>query len=166
MKKVADRQILMAAQIASQDRCDPHLGLQMLSQVRCCPKTNPQSGAKRPETSLEPKITVENAVVFGTVAPSVTSVTVSPATATVSAGQSLKLSATVVTAGFANKAVYWSVDATSEAADITIDQNGVLHIPTGTTAASSVTVTATSIYDNTVTGTATITTAQSYLLIK
>ena len=101
----------------------------------------------------------ENAVVFGTVAPSVTSVTVSPATATVSAGQNLKLSATVVTAGFANKAVYWSVDATSEAADITIDQNGVLTIPSGTTAASTVTVTATSIYDNTVTGTATITTA-------
>lgn len=101
----------------------------------------------------------ENAVVFGTVAPSVTSVTVSPATATVSAGQSLKLAATVVTAGFANKAVYWSVDATSEAADITIDQNGVLYIPAGTTAASTVTVTATSIYDNTVTGTATITTA-------
>ena len=101
----------------------------------------------------------ENAVVFGTVAPSVTSVTVSPATATVSAGQSLKLSATVVTAGFANKAVYWSIDATSEAADITIDQNGVLYIPSGTTAASTVTVTATSIYDNTVTGTATITTA-------
>lgn len=101
----------------------------------------------------------ENAVVFGTVAPSVTSVTVSPATATVSAGQSLKLSATVVTAGFANKAVYWSVDATSETAGITIDQNGVLSIPAGTTPASEVTVTATSIYDNTVTGTATITTA-------
>ena len=67
MKKVADRQILMAAQIAIPGRYNPHLGLQMLSQVRCCPKTNPQSGAKRPETSLEPKITVENAVVFGTI---------------------------------------------------------------------------------------------------
>lgn len=101
----------------------------------------------------------ENAVVFGTVAPSVTSVTVSPSTATVSAGQSLELSATVVTAGFANKAVYWSVDATSEAADVTINDKGILFIPSDMTAASTVTVTATSIYDNTVTGTATITTA-------
>lgn len=97
--------------------------------------------------------------VFGTVAPSVTSVTVSPATATVSAGQTLQLSATVVTAGFANKAVYWSVDATSETAGVKISDTGVLSIPSTMTAASTVTVTATSIYDKTVTGTATITTA-------
>lgn len=101
----------------------------------------------------------ENAVVFGTVAPSITSVTVSPATATVSAGQTLQLSATVVTAGFANKAVYWSVDATSETAGVKISDTGVLSIPSTMTAASTVTVTATSIYDKTVTGTATITTA-------
>lgn len=101
----------------------------------------------------------ENATVYTSIQPTVTSVTVSPATATVSAGQTLQLSATTVTTGFANKAVYWSVDATSEGAGISIDQNGVLSIPTGTTASSTVTVTATSIFDNTVTGTATITTA-------
>lgn len=101
----------------------------------------------------------ENATVYSSIQPSVTSVTVSPATATVSAGQTLQLSATTVTTGFANKSVYWSVDATSEGVGISINQNGVLSIPTGTTAASTVTVTATSIFDNTVTGSATITTA-------
>lgn len=101
----------------------------------------------------------ENAVVFGTVAPSITSVTVSPATATVSAGQSLQLTATVVTAGFANKAVHWAVDSTSETAGCKISDAGVLTIPSTMTAASTVTVTATSIYDKTVSGTATITTA-------
>lgn len=101
----------------------------------------------------------ENAVVFGTVTPSITSVTVSPSTATVSAGQSLKLSATVVTAGFANKAVFWAVDSTSETAGVTIDQDGTLHIPSDMTASSTVTVTATSIFDNTKTDDATITTA-------
>lgn len=101
----------------------------------------------------------ENAVVFTPDSIGVTSVTVSPSTATVSAGQGVQLSATVVTTGFANKAVYWSVDATSEAAGVTISDTGYLSIPTGYTAASTVTVTATSIYDNTVTGTATITTA-------
>ena len=97
--------------------------------------------------------------VFGTVAPSVTSVTVSPATATVSAGQTLQLSATVVTAGFANKAVYWSVDDTSKGAGVTISDSGELSVPTGMTTSSTITVTATSIYDKTVTGTATITVA-------
>lgn len=101
----------------------------------------------------------ENGVVFGTVTPSITSVTVSPATATVSAGQTLKLSATVVTAGFANKAVHWAVDSTSETAGVTISDAGVLSIPSDMTPASTVTVTATSIYDKTVSGTATITTA-------
>lgn len=101
----------------------------------------------------------ENAVVFGTVAPSVTSVTVSPSTATVSAGQGLQLKATVVTAGFANKAVTWSVDSTSATAGVKIDESGYLTIPSDMTASSTVTVTAKSIYDTTVTGTATITTA-------
>ena len=57
----------------------------------------------------------ENALVFTTTAQAVSSVTVSPSTATVSKGQTLELSAVVVTTGFANKAVYWSVDADSYA---------------------------------------------------
>lgn len=101
----------------------------------------------------------ENALVITQTAQGVTSVTVSPSTATISAGNSVDLSATVVTTGFANKAVTWSVDSTSKAAGITIDQNGHLTIPAGVTTVETVTATATSVYDSTVTGTATITNA-------
>ena len=101
----------------------------------------------------------ENALVITQTAQGVTSVTVSPASATVSAGQSLDLSATVVTTGFANKAVTWSVDLTSAVNGVTIDANGHLTIPSTATAMETITVTATSVYDSTVTGTATITNA-------
>lgn len=101
----------------------------------------------------------ENALVITQSAQGVTSVTVSPSTATISAGNSVDLTATVVTTGFANKAVTWSVDSTSKTAGITIDQNGHLTIPAGVTTVETVTATATSVYDSTVTGTATITNA-------
>lgn len=100
-----------------------------------------------------------NCLVITQTAQGVTSVTVSPSTATISAGNSVDLSATVVTTGFANKAVTWSVDSTSKTAGITIDQNGHLTIPAGVTTVETVTATATSVYDSTVTGTATITNA-------
>lgn len=100
----------------------------------------------------------ENAVVFTVTAQGVTSVSVSPSTATVTKGQSLQLSATVVTTGFANKAVYWTVDDDSYADGVRIADDGELFIPADATV-ESVTVTATSIYDNTKTGTATITVA-------
>ena len=68
------------------------------------------------------------------------------------------MSAIVATQGFANKAVTWSV---SEASGVTIDPvTGLLKAST-TATTGDVTVTATSIYDNTVTGTATITIAIS-----
>ena len=99
------------------------------------------------------------AVVFTKdVTPSVTSVTVSPSEAVVTQGQSVKLTATVVTAGFANKAVQWSVATETSGASATIDMNGNLTISANTPAAAAFTVTATSVYDTTKTGTATITT--------
>ena len=97
-----------------------------------------------------------NACVFVDGIPSVTSVTVSPATATVSKGQSIKLSATVVTENFANKSVQWSVDVD----DAKISQDGTLKV-NADAVSETITVTATSIYDNTVTGTATITVAEN-----
>lgn len=100
----------------------------------------------------------ENAVVFTIEAQSVVSVTVSPSTATVTKGQSLELSKTVETTGFANQAVIWSVDATAKADGVKINQSGKLTIPANATV-TTVTVTATSVYDNTKTGTATITVA-------
>ena len=101
----------------------------------------------------------ENALVITQTAQGVTSVTVSPSTATISAGNSVDLSAAVVTTGFANKAVTWSVDSTAAAANITIDNKGHLTIPAGVTTVETITVTATSVYDTSVTGTATITNA-------
>lgn len=95
-----------------------------------------------------------NACVFVDGTPSVTSVTVSPATATVSKGQSIKLSADVVTENFANKSVRWSINVE----DATITQDGTLKVPSGATS-TEIVVTATSIYDSTKTGTATITVA-------
>ena len=100
----------------------------------------------------------EQCICFTKQASTVTSVTVSPSTATVTKGQTLQLSAAVVTTGITNKAVEWSVDSTSATDKVTIDQSGVLTVPSDATV-ESITVTATSIYDSTVTGTATITVA-------
>ena len=101
----------------------------------------------------------ENAVVFTPDTPAVTDIDVSPEEATLVAGQSLKLSAEVTTTGFANKAVTWSVDSTSATAGVTIDIHGVLKTPSTMSSEDEITVTATSVYDSTVTGTATITIA-------
>ena len=103
------------------------------------------------------------AVVFTTLTPNVTSVTVSPSSATVTPGQTLKLSATVATAGFANKAVTWS--ATDGNGDpitgVTIDENGLLSIASSVSGGTSITVTATSVYKNSVSGTATVVTPEA-----
>lgn len=101
----------------------------------------------------------ENAVVFTQDDIVVTSVAVSPATATVSKGQELKLSANVETTGFANKAVVWSISSSVEGMNVvTISADGTLKVPS-TAPSGELTVTATSVYDNSVTGTATITVA-------
>ena len=98
-----------------------------------------------------------NAIVFVPGAPSITSVTVSPATATVQKGSSIPLSATVVTANFAPQAVEWTITTSGVKAGTYIE-NGVLHIAADETKAS-VAVKATSVYDSTKNGTATITVA-------
>lgn len=101
----------------------------------------------------------ENAVVFTQDDIAVTSVAVSPATATVSKGQELKLSANVETTGFANKAVVWSISSSVEGMNVvTISADGTLKVPS-TAPSGELTVTAKSVYDNSVTGTATITVA-------
>lgn len=101
---------------------------------------------------------MKTGAVFTSDTPSVTSVSVSPATATVSKGQNLQLSATVVTTGFANKSVGWAVDSTAETDGVTISSEGILRVPANATV-TTITVTAQSIYDSTKTGTATITVA-------
>ena len=96
-----------------------------------------------------------NNTVYVAGAPTVTSVTVTPATATVLKGQSLHLTANVVTTNFAPKSVTWSMTGNTSQ-DTHIDIYGNLFVAedeTGTT----ITVTATSTFDNTNTGTSTIT---------
>ena len=98
----------------------------------------------------------ENATVFTKVAPSITSVTVSPDTVTLNPGLSTQLTATVVTTGFANKSVTWT---SSDEDVVKVDKNGVITIPADATPADTATITATSVYDTTKTDTATITVA-------
>lgn len=104
----------------------------------------------------------ENAVVFTTQAIGVTSVSVSPSSASVSAGEELKLSAVVTTTGFANKAVTWSVDSSAKADGVTIDNSGKLKVPSDVSV-EGITVTATSVYNTSVYGTASITVASTTL---
>lgn len=86
--------------------------------------------------------------------PSVTSVTVSPGSATVAAGQSVQLSANVVTKNFAPKSVTWTVN--SEYA--TVDNSGKVTVLSTAPASTNITVTATSTYDTGKKGTATVST--------
>ena len=95
---------------------------------------------------------VNNTVYVGG-APTVTSVTVSPKTATVNKGQLVKMSATVVTTNFAPKSVTWTV---AGGTDSTIDIYGNLVVGENETG-SKLTVTATSTFDSAKTDTATIT---------
>ena len=100
-----------------------------------------------------------NAAVFVPGAPSITSVTVSPETAVLMPGQSLLLSATVVTANFASKAVNWTATVGGEAVPdkISISPLGVLTVAPDITEGTEITVTATSVFDSTKSDTATIT---------
>lgn len=93
-----------------------------------------------------------NNAIFVPGTPTVSSVTVSPSTATVEKGQSVQLQAKVVTTDFAPQSVIWS----SNAADVKVDATGLVYIPSATTT-TSVIITATSKYDTTKSGTATLT---------
>lgn len=84
--------------------------------------------------------------------PTVTSVTVSPAIANVSAGQRLQLSAVVQTTDFAPQSVVWSV---TSGENVKVNQSGVVDI--GTNAVGEIVITATSVYDSTKSDSATIT---------
>lgn len=106
------------------------------------------------------------AVVFTIDTPAVTEVAVNPSEVSASAGLDVQLQAVVTTTGFANKAVTWSITQDPEedpAKKATVDLNGKVHIPAGHVATTPdaedelVIVTATSVYDNEQSGTASIT---------
>lgn len=96
-----------------------------------------------------------NAMMYTDQTSSVTSVTLSPKTATLSKGATLQMTATVVTEGFADKSVIWTVSGKSETTS-TISSTGLLYIA-GDEANTELTVTATSALDSKKTDTATIT---------
>lgn len=101
----------------------------------------------------------ENSAVFTTDTPAVTKIAISPAESTISAGQTLQLTANVTATGFANKAVTWSVTKGADQG-VTVNSNGLVTIPADfTPAADAIQITATSVYTTTVTGTASITVA-------
>lgn len=92
-----------------------------------------------------------NAVVFTPVEPAVSSITISPSTAEVAAGQTVQFTAAVTRTGFASQAVTWSVEGDGA----TISSSGLLTL--GSDATGTITVTATSVYNTDVTATATVT---------
>ena len=94
-----------------------------------------------------------NAVVFIEEDAGVTSVTVSPSSITTPPGSSVTLTATVATTGFANKDVVW----TTNNDDVTVNANGAVSIPADVEGGTNITVTATSVFDSTKYGSATIT---------
>lgn len=85
--------------------------------------------------------------------PTVTDVTVSPANATVKAGQTISLSAVVQTEYFAPQSVNWS----SNTEGVTVSKGGLVTIGADVSKNTVVTITATSVYDNKKSGTSTIT---------
>ena len=92
-----------------------------------------------------------NAEIFVPGTPSVTSVTVSPATATVNKGNMVQLNAVVIAESFAPKSVVWTVDSDVS----TVSANGLLTVSAEETK-GTLTVTATSTFDGSKAGTATI----------
>lgn len=97
----------------------------------------------------------KNVVAFTTTAPSVTSVAITPGTASVTkaAGGTVQLTATVTGTGLISNNVTWTI---TEDANASINSSGLVTIKPGITV-DSLTVTATSKLDNTKSGTATIT---------
>jgi len=86
----------------------------------------------------------------------VTSVTVSPASASVTRGQTQNFSATVAGANNPPQTVTWSIDQTNRHAQTTISTSGVLSVAAAETL-TTLTVRATSTVNNTISGTATVT---------
>ena len=100
-----------------------------------------------------------NAILFTTNTPAITSVTVSPSTATVVKGNSSQFTATVVNTGFAPKEVIWTVEGGADAGTV-ISDNGLLSVSSNETA-TSLTVKATSSFDSKKSSSAAVTVTES-----
>lgn len=100
-----------------------------------------------------------NAILFTTNTPAITSVTVSPSSATVVKGNSSQFTAAVVNTGFAPKEVIWTVEGGADAGTV-ISDNGLLSVSSNETA-TSLTVKATSSFDSTKSSSAAVTVTAS-----
>lgn len=97
-----------------------------------------------------------NAVLFVTVAPTLTSIIVTPATANVSKGSTLQIEVEAEGTGNPPAKVTYSLSALGTGSKTVISSNGLLAIDKNETAAT-ITVTCTSTFDNTKTGTCIVT---------
>lgn len=101
---------------------------------------------------------LENAIAFTTdtvAEDTVTAITVSPTTVALPGGSSLQFMADVTATGNATKEVLWSISGNTSTDTLINDRTGQIYIGEDETA--EITVTATSVFNNTVTGTATVT---------
>lgn len=96
-----------------------------------------------------------NAIAFTTETPAITSVTISPKTATVSKGQNVQFTTTVVATGMASEAISYNVTG-AFSDNTTITSNGLLIVGSDETA-TELTVSAISIFDSSKNDSATIT---------
>lgn len=95
-----------------------------------------------------------NALTFVPGQPQISGVTVTPTTATVMPGGELNFTANITAQNFANKAVNWSVTPADKA---TVDIYGNVKVNSDAGVGSQITVTATSVFDDSKKGTATVT---------
>lgn len=95
-----------------------------------------------------------NAVAFLPAAPTVSALTVSPSTATINKGASAQFTAALTMTGFGSREVEWSVPSGAKAS---VDARGIVTVASDATTSATITLTAKSVQDGTVTGTATIT---------
>lgn len=96
----------------------------------------------------------QNAIVFTTTATTVTALTIDPATPSVAKGSQTLFTATATGTGFAPALVQWTVSGGDSF--VSMSSDGILTVKAGTTS-TSVTVTATSQYDPTISASVTVT---------
>lgn len=100
-----------------------------------------------------------NAVIFTDETPAVSAVAVTPSALTMGKGTSTQFTATVTNAGFASTGVTWSISG-QQSANTRIDGQGRLYIAQDESA-TTITVTATSVFDTGKSNTATVTVSAS-----
>jgi hypothetical protein len=117
--------------------------------------TSTTTGLKVRATDTASQTVDSNAfsVTISAPASSVTSVSVTPATATVAGGATQTFTASVAGTGSPSQAVNWSRSGSAGS----INASGVFTAPASTTASQTITITATSAQDGTKSGTATVT---------